>query len=75
MFHHNRQHWTHDVTALFKSLTGFYLDSVAVDGLSSACDVHSFGALQDVVGHVAGRPRTITNFPPLLPVIKNLTDE
>lgn len=52
-----------------------YLYGVAVDGLSSAGDVHCFGDLQDVVWHVAGRPAAVTNLPPLLPVVKNLTDE
>lgn len=48
---------------------------MAVDGFSSARDVHGFGAIQDVVGHIAGRPRTVPDLPPLLPVIKHLTDE
>ncbi len=53
----------------------FYLDGVAVDGLSSAGDVHGLRALQDVVWHVAGRATAVTNFPPLFPVVKNLTDK
>ncbi len=52
-----------------------YLYGVAVDGLSSAGDVHGFGDLQDVVWHIAGRPAAVTHLPPLLPVVKNLTDE
>lgn len=52
-----------------------YLDGVAVDRLSSAGDVHRFGDLQDVVWHVAGRPTAVTNLPPLLPVVQNLTDQ
>lgn len=52
-----------------------YLYGVAVDGLSSAGNVHSFGDLQDVVWHIAGRPAAVTNLPPLLPVVNNLTDE
>ncbi len=52
-----------------------HLYGVAVDGLSSARDVHCFGVLQDVVWHVAGRSAAVTNLPPLLPVIQHLTDE
>lgn len=52
-----------------------YLYGVAVDGLSSAGHVHRLGDLQDVVWHVARRPAAVTDLPPLLPVVQNLTDE
>lgn len=52
-----------------------YLYGVAVDGLSSAGDVHRLGDLQDVVWHVARRPAAVTDLPPLLPVVQNLTDQ
>lgn len=50
-----------------------YLYGVAVDGLSSARHVHRLGDLQDVVGYIARRPAAVTNLPPLLPVVQNLT--
>lgn len=65
----------YDETAVTQTPQVSYLYGVAVDGLSSAGDVHGFGDLQDVVWHVAGRSAAITNLPPLLPVVKNLTDE
>ena len=52
-----------------------HLDGVAVDGICSARHVHGFGDFQDVVWHVAGRPPTVTNPPPLLPVVQHLEDE
>lgn len=49
-----------------------HLDGVAVDGLSAAGHIHRPGDLQDVVWHVTWHAFTVTNLPPLLPVVKDL---
>lgn len=51
-----------------------YLDSVAVDRVSTAGQVRGSGQLQDVVWHVAGGAGAVPDLPPLLPVIQNLPD-
>ena len=45
---------------------------MAVDGLSSAVDVHRPGGLKDVVWHVARGPTAVAYLPPLLLVVQNL---
>lgn len=51
--------------------SGTYLYGVAVDGLPSP--LPAAADLQDVVGHVAGRPGAVPHLPPLLPVVQHLT--
>lgn len=51
-----------------------HLYGVAVDGLTTAADLHDLGDLQDVVWHVAAGAAAVANLPPLLPVIQDLSE-
>lgn len=58
---------------IIRSFDQTHLNGMAVNWLAPSVHIHSLGDLEDVVWHVSCKSSSVSNLPPLLPVIQNLS--